>query len=396
MITTFFLLLTILLTCGQYSRKEEIKGSISFNNIIRINADKAGYITSIPVATGQHVVKNQLLFTVNARVTDGQSLQQNIPTSSTAIERIKRQLTINEADLTQEIEKENEQKELLTQQINHLLNKADGNMLAEKSIQRRVELLARQKEAYRKLQKTGAATELEIDEAINRHEMAKQEYNANKSEQQLTQQNIVQLRQQINDLSHNLNRRKNELEITKQELAERLEMEMQEQEFSVLAPEDAVVDAVASYEGDSIESERPVMILKSNRVSKGQEAIRIHLSVSPETIGFIKPDLKIWLRVDAFPYQEHGVLEAKVKSVTSSTLASAKSHLLDNETRKSKNYLVEAELVSSYRNPKLSPVWLKDGMTVNASIKLEKLSLLEWLFLPVQKSLKRNPDFLAP
>jgi membrane fusion protein len=57
-------------------------------------------------------------------------------------------------------------------------------------------------------------------------------------------------------------------------------------------------------------------------------------------------------------------------------------------------YLVEVALQFD-RSDKIAPQWLKDGMTVQASIQLQQLSLLEWLFLPLHKAIQRNPDFFS-
>ena len=37
---------------------------------------------------------------------------------------------------------------------------------------------------------------------------------------------------------------------------------------------------------------------------------------------------------------------------------------------------------------------LKDGMTLSGSLRLERLNLMEWLFLPVLRGLAGNPDYL--
>jgi membrane fusion protein len=57
-------------------------------------------------------------------------------------------------------------------------------------------------------------------------------------------------------------------------------------------------------------------------------------------------------------------------------------------------YLVEVVLDFSDPRTRIREHWLKDGMTLRGSLRLEPLSLVEWLFLPLLKGSQRNPDYL--
>ncbi|KXF82574.1 putative HlyD family type I secretion protein [Enterovibrio coralii] len=109
--------------------------------------------------------------------------------------------------------------------------------------------------------------------------------------------------------------------------------------------------------------------------------------VSQDSVGFINDGDKIIIRVIAFPYEKFGVLTSKVTSISEFSSLDRNQRLNNSEDG---FYYMNAEVYPSQRIPLTA---LKDGMKVEAVIQLQKTNLIKWLFLPISKSLIRNPDF---
>ena len=120
----------------------------------------------------------------------------------------------------------------------------------------------------------------------------------------------------------------------------------------------------------------------------------VRLNVTSSAIGFAQPGTPVLIRIDAFPYQRFGVVAGSITQVTSGTLHQAQLGRASEQGAEA-TYLVDVRLRFSEGSHRINEAWLKDGMTVKAAIRLEELSLLEWLFLPVLKGVKRNPGYLS-
>ena len=101
------------------------------------------------------------------------------------------------------------------------------------------------------------------------------------------------------------------------------------------------------------------------------------------------------LRIDSFPYERYGVIKGHILTTPASTFVDTPLGGPHTEQNAAPTYLVEAQLEFAKGLTKIQQDWLRDGMTVRASLKQEDLSLFEWLFLPVLRGMQRNPDYLA-
>ena len=112
--------------------------------------------------------------------------------------------------------------------------------------------------------------------------------------------------------------------------------------------------------------------------------LRAELEVPTSAAGFLVRGQKVRLSVDAFPYQQFGVVEARIASIAAVPVARAQAGRGPLPV-----YLVTAELerptVAAFG--RLQP--LVPRMTLSARIVTRQQSLFEWLFEPLFAVVRR-------
>ena len=114
-----------------------------------------------------------------------------------------------------------------------------------------------------------------------------------------------------------------------------------------------------------------LIVLKLVPINKLQAKIEIPTS----DIGFVRKGMDVDISIDSFPASDFGVLKGKISRISSDALKPDQ----DNIT-KTYNYPATVELDS--QNLKLQNgdlLSLKVGMSLNANIKLRKVSYLQLL-----------------
>ena len=146
------------------------------------------------------------------------------------------------------------------------------------------------------------------------------------------------------------------------------------------APKDGVVfDLQASSPGYVVNSERPILkiVPTDNLVAR--------VFVSNKDIGFLKLGQSAKLRIDAFPYNEFGDIDGRIKSIGSDVLE-------PDEAFSFYRFPVTLDLSSSSLTYKGRSLSLLSGMSLNAIIVLRQrpvISLFTQRILPFWDSLEK-------
>ena len=95
------------------------------------------------------------------------------------------------------------------------------------------------------------------------------------------------------------------------------------------------------------------------------------ITVENKDIGFVENNMKIKYKFDAFPYIDHGVLYGEVESISPSAALNENNNMV---------YHVKGTLNELNFNigERLYPI--KAGMTANAEIITEKMSIFSIIF----------------
>ncbi|SNY65350.1 HlyD family secretion protein [Enterobacter sp. CC120223-11] len=180
-------------------------------------------------------------------------------------------------------------------------------------------------------------------------------------------------------------------ERTRRELAQ-LEQDLLEnetrREITITAPVSGTVTAINAWEGKYTDGNKSLASI----IPDGSRLVA-WLYAPGRSIGFIRPESKILLRYQSWPWQKFGQYPATITSVSRSTFTL--SELTDELSRSSdfsedpSFYRIIAEPLSEEVNAYGQTYALRSGARLEASILLDKRTLLEWMFEPIL-SLKNN------
>lgn len=182
-----------------------------------------------------------------------------------------------------------------------------------------------------------------------------------------------------------------DIEKIKRELAQ-LEQDLLEnetrREIIITAPVSGVITALNAWEGKYTDGNTSLASI----IPDGSRLVA-WLYAPGRSIGFIRPDSKILLRYQPWPWQKFGQYPAIITSISRSTFAL--SELTDELSRSNdfsgdpSFYRIIAKPMSEEINAYGQTYALRSGARLEASILLDKRTLLEWMFEPFL-SLKNN------
>lgn len=146
--------------------------------------------------------------------------------------------------------------------------------------------------------------------------------------------------------------------------------------YIIRAPESGIVTTININKGMFVTNQKTVLnIIPENSMLEAE------LLLPSRSSGFIKIGDIVKLKLDAFPYQKFGFVQAKVVRID-------KSLLLPNENKtpiylNEPVYRVRAKIESQYILAYGRSYKMKSGMLGVGSIIQEKRTILQWLFEPI-------------
>lgn len=392
LVCIFVFMLAALLLVGEYARKEEVQGRVLTRDVVRITSENNVHVQEVLVTAGQTVRRDQPLLRIRPQEPENFNDTSGQTTAAQSAERLDSLLADTHSDEAQARQAHASQSESLRLQIEQLHNDLALNTHIEQSIQRRVSIAAGLQQRHERLAREGAVSQAALNEAIVRHETAQQNLTSNQQARVAARQRLLELEQRGSDAAHQLTLRLSDIARQRHDLLERRETLRKHQQYVLLSPVDGVVDGVAVFTGSRALAGQPMMLLRIEQSHR--EPPTVMLDVSPSSIGFASPGTPVIVRVDAYPYERYGVVKGRIVHSTASTYRDAQLGASAEQQPEGAMYLVEVALDFSDPRTRIRQEWLKDGMTLKGSLRLEPLSLMEWLFLPVLKGSQRNPDFL--
>ncbi|WP_226505443.1 HlyD family efflux transporter periplasmic adaptor subunit [Pseudomonas sp. MWU16-30317] len=392
LICLFFFMLVALLVAGEYARKEEVQGRVLTRDVVRIASEGNAHVQEVLVVAGQSVRKDQPLLRIRPQEPENFSDGSGQTTATQSAERLDSLLADTHSDEAQAHDVYRTQRESLSLQIDQLQADLDLNARIEQSIQRRVAIAAGLQQRHERLAREGAVSEAALNEAIVRHETAQQNLASNQQGRAAARQRLLELQQRGSDAEHQLTLRLSDIARQRHELLERRETLRKHQQYVLLSPVDGVVDGVSVFAGGRAQAGQPMLLLRIDQPERAMPTVM--LDVSPSSIGFASPGTPVIVRIDAYPYERYGVVKGRIVRSTASTYRDVPLGASADTPTEGAVYLVEVALDFSDPRTRIREHWLKDGMTLRGSLRLESLSLMEWLFLPVLKGSQRNPDYL--
>jgi hemolysin D len=158
------------------------------------------------------------------------------------------------------------------------------------------------------------------------------------------------------------------------------------------APEDAVVlDIAKKSVGSILNGAEPLVTL-----SQSNAPLVAEISIGSADIGYTKGNAEVVVKVDAFPYQKHGLLHGRLLSVSEESFAAAspegQQSILSGPSRSGGGAfhrglveIGEFKLANLPQGARLIP-----GMTLTAEIQVGSRSVLSFFLYPITRGLSES------
>jgi hemolysin D len=160
-----------------------------------------------------------------------------------------------------------------------------------------------------------------------------------------------------------------------------MKADKRKQLVSLVSPVDAVVLEMAKLsQGSVVQAAEKMFTL----VPLG-DVLEAEVSVDAVDIGYVKTGDRVHLKFDAFPFQKHGALEGKLRTLSEDAF---KRDVMANSGNSASFYLGRISLadVNNLRNMP-EKTRLLPGMTLSAEIVVGKRSVMSYLLWPMMKAM---------
>lgn len=364
-----------LLSTHSFIEKATVTGYISTTmpSITISPKENVGVITQIFVENGDMVEQGEALLRVKrpAQLIIGeQGIAKQLSQLNQHLSLLQDTQNQNQADnlqqqtfLTQQLHAAQEQQRAISQQV-HFLNERI-NMAANDVV--RLSGLHSQKLISLDALNNAQQTLLSM-----RQQLA--QFSQNLADNDITQ---AQLEAQLAKLQQQTALQTTQTQLNQLPVAQQITELENQQSYTIFAPRAGIVSNLLAQAGDDIS--RFSVLLKLADPSQNMQLL---LAVPTSAAGFISTEQQVRVRLDAFPHQKYGTVDAVIKKISKTITLPNESHAHAVPLQEPV-FMVQANLNQDYIVAKGERIGLKEGMTVQADVMLSERTLLEWLLSPL-------------
>ncbi|MDR3411072.1 MAG: HlyD family type I secretion periplasmic adaptor subunit [Formivibrio sp.] len=148
---------------------------------------------------------------------------------------------------------------------------------------------------------------------------------------------------------------------------------------TLTAPSDAVVLEIAKLSvGSIVQPAQTFFTLVPLNVS-----LEAEVQIDAVDVGYVRAGYPVHVKLDAFPYQKHGMIDAKVRTISEDAF----KHETNSGATGGAYYLARLTLGSIHLNNMADKSRLLPGMTLSAEIVVGQRSVISYLAWPLTKGL---------
>lgn len=369
-------LIIVWLATSHYARKETVTGWVEpLNEVAKVYAPEPGIVQQLLVKQGDFVKQDQPIMVVTqARfLQDGNNLQHVLLGEyDTQREALLRQQARDEVlqnqqllDISAQITATEKERDLIAQQL--------------ATLNQRYTLVNERATRYEDLKKAGHISASDYENQISQKLLLQEEIQTLERTAVRQQDAIAKLQAQKRLIPQTFAQQKDQYKDRLSMLAQQQSQLQSNQSYTVLAPKAGYVQNVQISEGQQISGNNTIPLMSIN---PKDVTLVVQLLVPIRSAGFIRPELPLNIRYDAFPYQKFGIYSGTIKQVSTAVLLP--NELLNAPvTINEPVYRILAELPSTQIHAYGKAFDLQPGMTLQADIELGERSLMEWLLEPI-------------
>lgn len=369
-VTTIFMLILVF---SEYERKENIQGVLKpSDGLVRIYATRRGVIEKLRVDEQVDITPKTPLLTLlsTTHLADGQdynkaqelSIAKQIANIDVQIDSEK---ALAEKDKLRQLAAINEQKSAIWQ-LSNQLNIAKEIVILKQNQHQHALTMAEQ----------GYLSKNEKNNSYHQLLTNKQQLENTKATLMSRKSLLAQSSHELSLIPVALKQKLSQLAHQKESLQLQLKQITVQKAELLQSPVSGRVTAVQVKNGEQVDIGQLLMTILPN-----DSHLEAELYLPSKAAGFIKKGQDVRLRYDAFPYQRYGLFDGHVKEVSHVTLTPAElrtSIMLTEAT-----YRVKVSLVSQSVKAFGQEFLLQPGMKVEADIVLDRMSLFDWIMMPI-------------
>jgi len=363
------------LAWGTYAKRERVTGIIVPEaGLVKVFAPRSGVIESLSVQEGQHVAAGAALLVVRS----DESSATGQAVDATVLAELARDHKRLEGRISQAREMGRLQKQQIRQRITGLAAERKALQAQIAAHQQRLYVTSSRLQKLRDLlaqgyvsaqkfaeQRSQYVAELEQHKALQREWISlgnkRDEAGATLRQQPLqTNAKIAELSQQLSELTQR------EVRVSAK------------RSFRINAPIAGTITAVQAAPGAVADPRRPLLA-----IIPVHSQLQAELFVPTRAAGFIAAGQTVWLRYAAFPYQQYGLYQGRIRTVARSILAPGE--LGAPVSLQEPVYRVRVILGSQRIHAYGQRFHLQPGMLLDADIVLRDRSLIDWLLEPLYR-----------
>lgn len=356
------------------TRKTQATGVLVPNTgVIRVTPAQGGVLTEKRVKEGQAVRVGQVMFVLANERSSGSSESTEKKISAL----LKRQLTSLQSELKQ-LELQGVQRIAAAQQRVHAIfaeaERARGQIGLQK---RRVWLAEQAFERYSELEATKYISSAQLQDKQSELLDQRQRLADLERLHATSQRELLAAQADLNDVRMQTQREVGVLDRNTSSLEQNLTENEARREILVRAPVDGTVAALAAEVGQTIAAGATL----ASMLPQGAQ-LEAEIYVPSRSIGFVKPNMQVLLRYQAYPYQKFGQYRARVHEVADTSLLPQELGLPQNASPEPLyriRLVLDSQTIQAYGKD----LPLKSGMVVDASIHLDHRRLYEWILEPL-------------
>lgn len=150
-------------------------------------------------------------------------------------------------------------------------------------------------------------------------------------------------------------------------------------DVTVYAPQAGVLVSSTLLTGRTLNKGEVALVIATSPAKPLMATLRI----PSRQRGFVKPGQTIHIKLDAFPYARFGTYEARIDSVSDTTLGASNTSLAKSGTPVRDDYIAWATLHSNTVDFGKEQFTILPGMRGKASIVVEQRTIAEWVLAPL-------------
>ncbi len=359
---------------------------------LRLDAPVTGKVLAIKVKEGETVKAGQVLLELESDLTrtelqQTQSKLEGQQNRVNQLQLLKNQLTMSLR--TQQLQNQAQESEQIAQldQIQQRLNSSQQVYVLEKS---RLKLATNERQRYRYLWQKGAISKSKLEEiegamferqglleqAQSDIQQATTEITKQKSTNQRiirtgelalldSQKQIKELQSQVVDVLSEINQTKKQIQ----------SLQFQVQQQTLRAPTDGTIFQLSINNAGTVVQPGQMV----TQIAPQGVPLIFRAEMPSRESGFLRVGMPVKLKFDAYPFQDYGVAEGKLRWI------SPDSKVVETAQGKVENFELEIELPKTYIQTKNKRIFLTAGQTATAEVIVRERRIIDFVLDPFKQ-----------